>query len=137
MRAANVKPDQQLQYIIECRQSGLSDHQWCIEHGIKPSTFYNWIDKLKKRGCTSIPAPASRDHYMPKVQEIVELQVTDEAKAEIKCNEIEQSARFVSTPSIDASIELDLPNGKLRLTNNVNPMLFRQALEYLGGAYAR
>ncbi|WP_418700229.1 IS66 family insertion sequence element accessory protein TnpA, partial [Barnesiella intestinihominis] len=31
---------------MECRQSGLTDHQWCVEHDIKPGTFYNWV-----KGC--------------------------------------------------------------------------------------
>ena len=31
---------------MECRQSGLTDHQWCVEHDIKPGTFYNWVKRL-------------------------------------------------------------------------------------------
>lgn len=26
--------------MMECRQSGLSDHQWCLEHDINPGTFF-------------------------------------------------------------------------------------------------
>ena len=31
--------------------SGLSDFQWCNEHGIKPGTFYNWVKRLRKKSC--------------------------------------------------------------------------------------
>lgn len=33
---------------MECRSSGLSDYQWCMEHNINPSTFYNWVKKDQK-----------------------------------------------------------------------------------------
>ena len=36
-----VPADQQYQLIMECRNSGLSDYQWCKEQGIRPGTFYN------------------------------------------------------------------------------------------------
>ena len=38
---ARVPADQQFQLIMECRNSGLSDYQWCKEHGIHSLTFYN------------------------------------------------------------------------------------------------
>ena len=31
--------EKQYRLIMECRQSGLTDHQWCVEHDIKPGTF--------------------------------------------------------------------------------------------------
>ena len=42
MRTKGVNKEQQLKYILECRNSGLTDYQWCQEHGIHPGTFYNW-----------------------------------------------------------------------------------------------
>ena len=46
MRTKGVNKEQQLKYILECRNSGLTDYQWCQEHGIHPGTFYNWVSKL-------------------------------------------------------------------------------------------
>ena len=34
---------EQYDIIMECRQSRLSDYQWCLEHNINPGTFYNWV----------------------------------------------------------------------------------------------
>lgn len=31
--------EEQYQLIMECRSSGLSNFQWCTEHGIDPGTF--------------------------------------------------------------------------------------------------
>ena len=54
MRAKRIAPDEQFRLITECRQSGLSDFQWCQMHDIKPGTFYTWISRLRKKGY-SIP----------------------------------------------------------------------------------
>lgn len=40
-----VCKDEQIKLIMECRQSGLSDYQWCEQNGIHPGTFYNWVSK--------------------------------------------------------------------------------------------
>ena len=50
MRTKGVNKKQQLKYILECRNRGLTDYQWCQEHGIHPGTFYNWFSNLKKAG---------------------------------------------------------------------------------------
>ena len=45
MRSKRIPAEEQYRLIMECRQSGLTDHQWCVEHDIKPGTFYNWVKK--------------------------------------------------------------------------------------------
>lgn len=45
MRSKRIPVEEQYRLIMECRQSGLTDHQWCVEHDIKPGTFYNWVKK--------------------------------------------------------------------------------------------
>ena len=47
MRAKRRTEQEQYEIIMECRQSGLSDHQWCLEHDINPGTFYNWVQRLR------------------------------------------------------------------------------------------
>lgn len=41
MRAPRVPVEEQYHLIMECRKSGLSDHQWCLNNDINPGTFYN------------------------------------------------------------------------------------------------
>lgn len=57
--------DEQYRLIMECRSSGLSDFQWCNEHGIKPGTFYNWVKRLRKKSCYDIPPATGRGGYKP------------------------------------------------------------------------
>ena len=40
-----------LKLIIQCRSSGLTDRQWCIENGISVSTFYYHVRALRKKAC--------------------------------------------------------------------------------------
>lgn len=41
--------------VMQCRKSGLSDKQWCIDNDIAPSTFYWWIKKLRQQACYQVP----------------------------------------------------------------------------------
>ena len=54
---ANTRLDMDKIYklVMTCRQSGLSDKQWCIENAINPSTFYSWVKKLRNDACYDIP----------------------------------------------------------------------------------
>ena len=62
---ARVPADQQFQLIMECRNSGLSDYQWCKEHGIHPGTFYNWVSRLRRKACCEIPESISKAEPSP------------------------------------------------------------------------
>ena len=47
--------DHWLELITQCRSSGLTDRQWCMENGIPASTFYYHVRTLRKKAC-EIPA---------------------------------------------------------------------------------
>ena len=49
-----------LQQITQCRSSGLTDRQWCIENGIPVSTFYYHVRALRKKAC-EVPEAADAD----------------------------------------------------------------------------
>ena len=55
MRAPSISADEQFRLIMECRASGLTDHEWCLQNDIKPGTFYNWVKRLRQKGCIDIP----------------------------------------------------------------------------------
>ena len=55
MRAARISTDEQFRLIMECRVSGFTDHEWCMQNNIRPGTFYSWVKRLRKNGCTEIP----------------------------------------------------------------------------------
>ena len=53
MRSKRILAEEQYRLIMECCQSGLTDHQWCVEHDIKPGTFYNWVKRLRQKASGS------------------------------------------------------------------------------------
>lgn len=134
MQQKRVSKKQQLQYILECRNSGLTDYQWCKEHGIHPGTFYNWVSKLKKSGVKDIPDPISRLDHKPINQEVVKLDVvSDNLTQDNLPVKMEQNACLHSEPSKDSIIEIVLPNATIRFINNTDEMLFKHTLQVLGG----
>ena len=62
MRRPRTPIAEQYRLVMDCRQSGLSDTRWCEENGIQPSTFYNWVNRLRKKGC-EIPPPTSKEDF--------------------------------------------------------------------------
>lgn len=72
-----TRKNEQIKLIMECRESGLSDYQWCKANGIHPGTFYNWVSKLKKSGYT-IPDSESRNKAIPILQEVVKVDLVEQ-----------------------------------------------------------
>ena len=58
-----------LNLITQCRASGLTDRQWCIENGIPISTFYYHVRALRKKACE---VPEAVDAVAQK-QEVVQI----------------------------------------------------------------
>ena len=77
MRSKRIPAEEQYRLIMECRQSGLTDHQWCVEHDIKPGTFYNWVKRLRQKGCVDLPASTGRTYRAPEGQEVVRVEFHD------------------------------------------------------------
>ena len=128
MRRQNTPPAEQYRLVMECRQSGMSDSLWCKEHGILPSTFYNWVTRLRKKGC-EISAPINKDEFLPlpyqdvvKVNLVPDIPFIDEAKPEpIPANAF-------------SGLRLELGGAKLEISNDVNLELLVSVLHFLRGA---
>ena len=60
-RKARVPMAEQIRLINGCRQSGLTDADWCRENDIVASTFYNWVSRCRKvaadYGYPPVPRP--------------------------------------------------------------------------------
>lgn len=130
MRAARVPAQRQYELIMECRSSGMSDAQWCLQQGINPGTFYNWVSKLRKQGYI-FPESEAKSNATPNLQEVVKVDL-------IPCEEssqiIEQNVSIptISSESIVAA-ELVMGNVTLRLYNNANEQLIEKTIQCIGG----
>ena len=47
---------EQIRLINECRQSGMTDADWCRENDIAVNTFYNWVSRCRKVAADQILA---------------------------------------------------------------------------------
>lgn len=128
MRAERVSPQRQYELIMECRSSGMTDSQWCLQHGIKPGTFYNWISRLRKNSCLDIPKPAYGMEVIPSPkQDVVKLEIMPETVPAI----MDSSSKDVAyKPS--PSIEVTIGKATIRLSNDADPVLTKQIIRSLG-----
>ena len=131
MRAARHTPDEQYQLIMECRGSGLSDYQWCTDHGINPGTFYNWAKRLRKKACYNIPpAIMYRRCTMPEKQEVVKLEILPEKPVQMIGRKEQYSS---SDYGMNPVIGISCGSAIIRITNDITPQLLTQVLCVAGG----
>ena len=133
---ARVPADQQYQLIMECRSSGLTDYQWCKEHGIHPGTFYNWVSRLRKKACHDIPDSVSREDLSPPaVQEVVKLNLitkTDSNPGGFLSDGPIQEIPQHQAP-LAAMIEISLGRATIRIANGTEPAMLDRILSLVKG----
>ena len=113
MKIKRMSIDEKLQLIMECRNIGLTDYQWCKRHDNNPSTFYNWINRLHRKG--NVIPETLPDGKKPQFnQEIVKLELVHEhASLSAKVNE---TIKFFEnqTSNVHPAAEIVLENATLR-----------------------
>lgn len=120
MRSPRVPAEEQYRLIMECRKSGLSDHQWCLNNDINPGTFYNWVSRLRKSNSVDIPDKNPVSAYVPADQEVVKIEMNS------------LSASNAIDKSTDASVmELVIGSTGLRIPNGTDPMLLAKTIRIL------
>ena len=126
-RNSKTSAAQQLKLIMECRRSGKTDAQWCIENGIRPATFYNWVSRLRKRGC-DIPESNWNELELPaQHQDVVLLDVVPKSSALVVNDE--QSA-----PVSSNSMVLEINGARLTIPNGTDSSLLTQVILALRGS---
>lgn len=131
MRAKPVTADEQYRLIMECRTSGLTDYQWCLEHDIKPGTFYNWVKRLRQKGCSDIPPAGNNSN--PVKQGIVKINFQEpsapRSETEVISESILHSASEFSEVPV---IELFLSGVTVRIPQGTDAGFLEQVLKTLG-----
>ena len=116
-------------FIMDCRQSGLSDYQWCRENDINSSTFYNWVKKLRDVTCQeALIGPVSSHQVTPVRQDVVRVNILtkDEPTSVVYQNGSDTGTEL-------ASIELDLNGCSIKIHNNADPALLAHTINLLRG----
>ena len=129
MRNKRIPPEEQYRLIVECRQSGLTDHQWCVEHDIKPGTFYNWVKRLRQKGCMDLPAATGRSYSTPESQEAVRVDfhnpntISYEQPWDMVSASVERNSISEASP-----MKLSFGSFLLTIPNRTDPQLLAQTL---------
>ena len=124
-RKARVPMAEQIRLITECRQSGMTDADWCRENDIAVSTFYNWVSRWRKTAADQIPAANYGHLEVPRPkQDVVPIDIVPE--------------RFPvqHTPYLDNphTLEIILGSATIRVTNETDPQLLSRTLQILKGS---
>lgn len=129
MRAKSVSRDEQYRLIMECRSSGLSDFQWCVEHGIKPGTFYNWVKRLRQQGCANLPSSVGQSSSKEAKQEVVKIERSADVSVSTSTAPVFSGSN--NGDCAEHAIELLLPGVTIRIRNGAEPRLLEQTLQCL------
>ena len=128
MRRPKTSSADQYRLVMECRQSGLSDARWCEENNIQPSTFYNWVTRLRKKGC-EIPPPVSKEAFLPtEYQDVVLVDLIPDIPAAGST-----PSNLLSLTETDhvSCLKLETAGAKLEIQNDVNKELLLSVLHFL------
>ncbi len=117
-----IKKEDWFSVINECRNSGLSDRQWCHENDIAYSTFYYHMRRLKREAC-ELPE-STRTCTIPVKQEVVQL-TFDNPLDTYEPKQIE------SAPS--CAIMLQVNNVTLHISNHASATVISNTISALQG----
>lgn len=131
MANRRIDLQEKLRLINECRQSGLSDYRWCKDNNINPSTFYNWISRLRNEACSIIPRSHSLSYPTTTSQDVVRVDIVSDTQTVIKRT---TNNKQLMNPEMEASIEISIDNINIRVNNNADPILLTQLIGSLKGA---
>ena len=141
MRSKRTSPEEQLRLITKCRQSGLTDYEWCQQHNIKVSTFYTWVHRRKQSGDINIPAViptvVRKEPEQPDIVKIKiegEKQITTAPKPVLTPEPPAETRPAMQTQSGYPVMEVIMSDVHLRVTNDVNPVLLAETVRLLRSA---
>ena len=135
MRAKRISSDEQFRLIMECRQSGLSDYQWCQVNKINPGTFYNWISRLRKKGMVIPSAIPAVDPAVTELQEVVKVDLIPDHEF-MQQRPIPNDCPVhdpAAMPQKYPAVEVLLGNSTIRFFRGADRELVETTLRCLGG----
>lgn len=131
-RAKKRTAEEWRQIILEARNSGLSDYEYCRINTIPPSTFYRAIKRLRKLSC-DIPAGAVTQDK-PR-QEVVPINLSDlpltrpdqmQPVSGVVCDSM--------SGTLETTMRITIGGSTLELSNNADPMLIGSVLRMLNSS---
>ena len=127
-RKTRVPMTEQIRLINECRQSGMTDADWCRENDIAVSTFYNWVSRCRKVAADQIPAPSyGHCEILRSKQDVVPIDIVSAHLPE------QHTASQMHQTNLDNShtIEVSMNDVIILISNDANPALLTRILRLI------
>ena len=127
-RKVRVPMREQIRIINECRQSGMTDADWCRENDISVSTFYNWVSRCRKAAADQIPPPNYGHCEIPRSkQDVVPIDIVSDHLTE------QHAAPQMHQTNLDNShtIEVSMKDVIIRIGNDADPVLLTRTLRLI------
>ena len=127
-RKARVPIAEQIRLINECRQSGMTDADWCRENDIAVSTFYNLVSRCRKTAADQIPAANYGHLEVPRPkQDVVPIDIVpDHIPKQHTASQMQNSCLDNSH-----SIEVAMKDIIIRISNDADPALLTRTFRLL------
>ena len=112
-----------------CYFSGELEVVECLPQTFSGGTFYNWVKRLRQKGCVDLPASTGRTYRAPESQEVVRVEFhdTDPIPYEQPLNVI-PAATERNNFSVAESMKLSIGSFHLTIPNGTDPQLLAQTL---------
>ena len=120
--------------ILESRRSGLTDAEWCREHQIPLSSFYNAGTRLRKKACSDTELPRARQRKVRDLTagspDVVPILIEPEEAPAATA----MPAESRDVPHIDNShmIEILMGETRIRICNGADPLLLSTVITAVG-----
>ena len=127
-RKVRVLMAEQIRLINECRQSGMTDADWCRENDIAVSIFYNWVSRCRKAAADQILPPNYGHPPVPRPkQDVVPIDIVPDHILE------QHTASQMQKSYLDNShtIEVDMKDITVRISNDADPVLLTRTFRLL------
>ena len=119
--------DKIYELVMQCRKSGLSDRQWCLDNDIVPSTFYYWVRRLQQRACYDLPASERSGRNISDVSE-----KQDIVCVSIQPDPVQETVQIRSASSpVPADIVLKYGSVNIALSNDFEEQALKRVLHVL------
>ena len=122
-RKTRVPMAEQIRLINECRQSGMTDADWCRENDIAVSTFYNWVSRCRKAAADQILAANYGHLEVPRPKQDI---VPDHIPEQHTASQMQNSYLDNSH-----TIEVAMKDIIVRISNDVDPVLLTRTFRLI------
>lgn len=133
MKAKRTSTEEQLNYILECRQSGLTVYQWCQKRSITPTAYYNWIARLRKKGIMLPEAAENSVTPVPALNEVVPVDIVKDLP-DSHLNEQQNTHKQISSCTLSQpTVEISIGTASIRFFSHIDSATIEATLKCFGG----